>query len=398
MKAALTFSLSLSFSLIPAVIFAVPVVDTSYPYTGPAVPIADWVDQTINGNGKGFNRLVEAPAVTPGHSNPTNNINVISLAYVPNGILVHFQTPFGIGGEPCVKWGTSKDDLGTTSNGYTHTYVFELFHYPGNVVCVWRVMLTSASFCLSPHSHLRILVVAALTRTRYDRTPPCSSVIVTQCSQFFHEVSLTNLQPSTTYYYQIPGGNGTTPSTVMSFQTARAAGVSGSFVVALINDMGYTNAIGTHTQLLKAIDQGAAFAWHGGDISYADDWYVGVLPCQEGEVCYNGSESELPNTPPAPFPDQYDQPIPAGEIPDQGGPQGGDASTLYETNWDIWQQWMVNITTKIPYMVNPGNHEATCAEFDGPNNELTAYLVNDVVNGTAPNSTLSYYSCPESQR
>lgn len=353
MKAALTFSLSLSFSLIPAVIFAVPVVDTSYPYTGPAVPIADWVDQTINGNGKGFNRLVEAPAVTPGHSNPTNNINVISLAYVPNGILVHFQTPFGIGGEPCVKWGTSKDDLGTTSNGYTHTY---------------------------------------------DRTPPCSSVIVTQCSQFFHEVSLTNLQPSTTYYYQIPGGNGTTPSTVMSFQTARAAGVSGSFVVALINDMGYTNAIGTHTQLLKAIDQGAAFAWHGGDISYADDWYVGVLPCQEGEVCYNGSESELPNTPPAPFPDQYDQPIPAGEIPDQGGPQGGDASTLYETNWDIWQQWMVNITTKIPYMVNPGNHEATCAEFDGPNNELTAYLVNDVVNGTAPNSTLSYYSCPESQR
>jgi hypothetical protein len=49
-------------------------------------------------------------------------------------------------------------------------------------------------------------------------------------------------------------------------------------------------------------------------------------------------------------------------------------------------------------MTNPGNHEATCAEFDGPNNELTALLVNDDVNGTAPNSTLGYYSCPPSQR
>ena len=49
-------------------------------------------------------------------------------------------------------------------------------------------------------------------------------------------------------------------------------------------------------------------------------------------------------------------------------------------------------------MVNPGNHEATCAESDGPNNELSAYLVNGEINGTLPNSTLSYYSCPPSQR
>ena len=100
---------------------AVPVVDERYPYTGPAIPIADWVDQTINGNGKGFIRLVEAPAVTPAHSNPSNNINVISLAYVPGGILIHFQTPFGIGGEPCVNWGTESDALVTNTKGYTHT-------------------------------------------------------------------------------------------------------------------------------------------------------------------------------------------------------------------------------------------------------------------------------------
>ena len=100
---------------------AVPVVDERYPYTGPAVPIADWEDQTINGNGKGFIRLVEAPAVTPAHSNPSNNINVISLAYAPGGILIHFQTPFGIGGEPCVNWGTEKNSLGTNTKGNTHT-------------------------------------------------------------------------------------------------------------------------------------------------------------------------------------------------------------------------------------------------------------------------------------
>jgi len=68
------------------------VVDTRFPYTGPAVPIGDWVDQTVNGNGKGFPRLHEAPAVTPATSNPTNNVNVISLSFMPSGVNVHYQT------------------------------------------------------------------------------------------------------------------------------------------------------------------------------------------------------------------------------------------------------------------------------------------------------------------
>jgi acid phosphatase len=41
-------------------------VDTRYPYTGPEIPIGDWVDATVIGNGKGFIRLVEPPAVAPG--------------------------------------------------------------------------------------------------------------------------------------------------------------------------------------------------------------------------------------------------------------------------------------------------------------------------------------------
>jgi hypothetical protein len=50
-------------------------VDTRFPYKGPAVPIGDWVDQTVNGNGKGFPRLTEPPAVKPKSSKPTNNVS-----------------------------------------------------------------------------------------------------------------------------------------------------------------------------------------------------------------------------------------------------------------------------------------------------------------------------------
>lgn len=284
--------------------------DTRYPYLGPDIPIGDWVDDTVNGNGKGFIRLVESPAVKPSSAKPSNSINVISLAYIPKGMTVHYQTPFGIDGEPIVHYGPSANDLCYTSTGYT---------------------------------------------TTYDRTPPCSIAMTTMCSQYFHNVLLENLQPGTTYYYSIPSSNGTTASPTLKFTTA-AAPSSKEFTIAVLNDMGYTNAQGTYKYLNQAADDGIAFAWHGGDISYADDWFDGVLACETGEVCYNGSSSSLHNTPPAPFPAEYNIPVPAGEIPDQGGPQGGDASPIYETNWDIWQQWMSNVFLKIPYMVNPGNH------------------------------------------
>ncbi|KUJ06529.1 acid phosphatase AphA [Mollisia scopiformis] len=347
-------------ALSAAIVHAAPVVekaprdvDDRFPYTGPAIPIGDWVDNTVNGNGKGFPRLVEPPAVKPATANPTNNINVVALSYIPQGMSIHYQTPFGLGEVPSIQWGTTATDLDYQATGYSHTY---------------------------------------------DRTPPCSLVAaVTQCSQFFHEVQIGGLKADTTYYYQIAAANGTTASDVLSFTTARDVGDSKEFTIAVLNDMGYTNAGGTYKQLIQAVDEGTVFAWHGGDLSYADDWYSGILPCEDDwPVCYNGTSTELPG--PAPVPDYYKVPLPAGEVANQGGPEGGDMSVLYESNWDLWQQWIVNITAKVPYMTLPGNHEATCSEFDGPGNVLTAYLNNNTINGTAAKSDLTYYSCPPSQR
>lgn len=185
----------------------------------------------------------------------------------------------------------------------------------------------------------------------------------------------------------------------MSFKTAVEVGDDKPFTVAVLNDMGYTNAAGTFAQLNKAVDEGLSFAWHGGDLSYADDWYSGICPCaSDWPVCYNGTSSELPNSPPLAITPEYLVPLPAGEIANQGGPLGGDMSVLYESNWDLWQQWMNKITLRVPYMTLPGNHEASCAEFDGPGNIMTAFLNDDELNSTAAKSALTYYSCPPSQR
>lgn len=78
------------------------------------------------------------------------------------------------------------------------------------------------------------------------------------------------------------------------------------------------------------MNSGTAFAWHGGDISYADQWSAGVMLCDDAiPVCYNGTSSTIPG---GIITEDYARPLPAGEIPNQGGPNGGDASSIYETN------------------------------------------------------------------
>lgn len=96
----------------------------------------------------------------------------------------------------------------------------------------------------------------------------------------------------------------------------------------------------------KVADAGVAFALHGGDLSYADDFTYGILPCIDDYHCYAGGDANTLF--PAGYEDPiYKKPLPAGEIPDYGGPYGGDVSTIYESNWDLWQQWMNKLTTRI---------------------------------------------------
>lgn len=71
---------------------------------------------------------------------------------------------------------------------------------------------------------------------------------------------------------------------------------------------------------------------------------------------------------------------------------------VYETNWDLWQQWTNQLTMKVPYHVSPGNHEASCAEFDDSPYYLTELLNHNLTNTTTTDSGLSYWSCPPSQR
>ena len=78
-----------------------------------------------------------------------------------------------------------------------------------------------------------------------------------------HTVAIQNLQPGTTYFYSIPSSNGTTASPVLNFTTAQAPGANKEFTIAVLNDMGYTNAQGTYKYLNQAADDGIAFAWHG---------------------------------------------------------------------------------------------------------------------------------------
>lgn len=60
----------------------------------------------------------------PASSSPTNNVNVIALSYVPAGMAIHYQTPFGLGEAPAVKWGTTMADLDYFATGESHTYVY----------------------------------------------------------------------------------------------------------------------------------------------------------------------------------------------------------------------------------------------------------------------------------
>jgi len=107
------------------------------------------------------------------------------------------------------------------------------------------------------------------------------------------------------------------PGKVRSFISAPSLGDTMPLSITLIGDMGIVNANDTFSAITALVAETDVFL-HIGDLSYADDYYL------------------RPNS---------------------------LVESTYEGTWDAWQLWLSPITSQIPYMVLPGNHEAACQEL-----------------------------------
>ena len=165
----------------------------------------------------------------------------------------------------------------------------------------------------------------------------CSTTSVTYdtARTWANLVIIEGLAPATTYYYKIASTN----STVGRFMTARPAGDKTAFKMNTLADLGLYGAGGyttskrseipavdpvlNHTtigRLANTIDD-YEFIIHPGDFSYADDWIQHPI------------ENFL------------------------------NAKDAYTAINERFYSQLSPVTAVKPYMVSPGNHEATCQEI-----------------------------------
>jgi hypothetical protein len=159
-----------------------------------------------------------------------------------------------------------------------------------------------------------------------------------------NHVLLTGLSPNTTYFY-LPAHLADSHSSVpYNFTTSRVAGDMTPFSIAVVVDLGtmgtrgLTTSAGTGVKPQNILKPGETntiesltkyrndfdFIWHPGDIAYADYWLKEEI------------QGFLPNT----------------------TIEGGH--TVYEAILNDYYDQMMAVTATKPYMVGPGNHEATC--------------------------------------
>ncbi|KAI0527987.1 Metallo-dependent phosphatase-like protein [Xylaria bambusicola] len=168
----------------------------------------------------------------------------------------------------------------------------------------------------------------------------CSDISITYPTSrtWGNTVTLTNLTPGTTYYYKITSTN----STVEHFLSPRSAGDTGAFSFNAVIDLGVYGADGYTIKQNKAkrdtipqIDPSLnhttigrlantindyEFVVHPGDLAYADDWLLKPKNLFDGTDAYAAILEQF-----------YGQLAP--------------------------------ISSRKPYMVGPGNHEANCQEI-----------------------------------
>lgn len=135
---------------------------------------------------------------------------------------------------------------------------------------------------------------------------------------WFHHVTLYGLAPSTTYYWRVTSPVGVN-SSVLSFVTAPPVGDRTPYNISINGDMGIFSDNGTLIAMQQALPNLGLF-WHIGDLSYADDWpyFTKYFP---------GKKEAL--------------------------------NASYEKITESWMTSMTPLWNQKPYMVLPGNHEAT---------------------------------------
>lgn len=165
------------------------------------------------------------------------------------------------------------------------------------------------------------------------------SVTYKTSTTYNNHVKITGLRPNTQYYYLPQDSNETTP---YSFKTSRVAGDRTPFEVAVAIDMGTMGVDGLSTttgkgaggalkpgelnciQSLENFIDDYDFLWHTGDIAYADAWLKEEIG------------GYIPNTTIA------------------------DGYKVYERLLNDYYDQMQPISSKVPYMIGVGNHEANC--------------------------------------
>ena len=145
----------------------------------------------------------------------------------------------------------------------------------------------------------------------YDQT--ASGSCSTYYKTFDHHVTLGELAPETEYFYVV-GDSTDGYSVEKAFRSAATTQLRGNFSFAVFADLGVVNGEST-TAYLKTIKDDIKLVWHGGDISYADDSFSHF-------GCY--------------------------------------VDFCYEDTWNTYMKGIEDVSSKVPYMTAPGNHEADC--------------------------------------
>jgi len=131
---------------------------------------------------------------------------------------------------------------------------------------------------------------------------------------FSHTTVLSGLTPSTRYFYRVGDAASSQWSATFNFTTAKRAGDSTPFSIAVVGDMGRAEYNGRTTlALLTARAATYDFVFHVGDVGYADDAFL------HGALTFG-----------------------------------------YEDAWDEYAQQIEPFAASMAYMVAAGNHEVEC--------------------------------------